>query len=114
MRKTDKKIDNQLVKVLTTVCEVALKEVDGFEWLTHLVNYSSFPKSLKVICVFDSNQSLTAFMSDVANKQKIEDLIQTNLLGMDIKLKNISAHIGYDSQEKCDIEHDGNWAIRLS
>jgi len=29
MRKTDKKIDNQLRLVLTDVCEVALKEIDG-------------------------------------------------------------------------------------
>ena len=39
MRKTDKKIDNNLRIVLTEVCEIALKEVTGFQWLTHLVDY---------------------------------------------------------------------------
>jgi len=49
MRKTDKKLDNQLIKLLTEVCETALEDFSGFQWLTHIVDYSNFPKSLKVI-----------------------------------------------------------------
>ena len=45
LRKTDKKIENQLILVLTAVCETALKEIDGFQWLTHLVEYTDFPNS---------------------------------------------------------------------
>ena len=59
MRKTDKKMDNQLRHVLTEVCEVALKDINGFQWLTHVVNYSNFPKSLQVVCVFDTNENLS-------------------------------------------------------
>ena len=57
MRKSDKKLDNQLRLVLTDVCETALKEVEGFQWLTHVVNYSNFPQSLRVVCVFDTNEN---------------------------------------------------------
>lgn len=49
MRKTDKKIENNIRISLTKVCEQALKEVDGFLWLTHTVNYSKFPESLQIL-----------------------------------------------------------------
>ncbi|MCJ8312236.1 MAG: Fis family transcriptional regulator [Saccharospirillaceae bacterium] len=113
MRKTDKKIDNQLIKVLTGVCDMALKEIKGFEWLTHLVNYSNFPKSLKIVCVFDNNENLKLFKSNANNQQKLQKLIQSKLLEVDVKVKNIVAHLGYDTQENCEKEHDGNWAKRL-
>ena len=38
MRKSDKKIENQLRLTLTDVCETALKRFNGFEWLTHLLH----------------------------------------------------------------------------
>jgi len=112
MRKTDKKIDNQLRQVLTDVCEVALKEIEGFEWLTHLINYSNFPKSLQIICVFDTTDNLTRYMSTDREKE-LTQLIQTKLLGVGVALKNISDHIAYDTEEKCEKEHRGNWANRL-
>ena len=113
MRKTDKKIDNQLIKVLTDVCDVALKEIKGFEWLTHLVNYSNFPKSLKIVCVFDNNENLNLFKSNANNQQKLQKLIQSKLLEVDVKVKNIVAHVLYDTQENCEKEQGGNWAKRL-
>jgi len=113
MRKTDKKIDNQLIKVLTGVCEVGLKDIEGFAWLTHLVNYANFPKSLKIICVFDNNRNLSVFQSNTDNQQNFERLIQSKLLELDVKVTNIVAHVGYDTQEKCDEDHSGNWAKRL-
>ena len=45
MRKSDKKIENQIRDVLTDVCEDTLKGYDGFLWVTHTVNFSSFPQS---------------------------------------------------------------------
>jgi hypothetical protein len=112
MRKTDKKIDNQLRTVLTDVCEVALKEIDGFQWLTHVVNYSDFPTSLKVVCVFDTNDNLSSFMSQVS-KGDLSTLIQAKLLGVNVKLKNITDHIVYDTEQNCERAHNGNWAVRL-
>jgi hypothetical protein len=113
MRKTDKKIDNQLRLVLTDVCETALKEIAGFQWLTHLVNYSLFPKSLKVVCIFDSNDHLSDFMSKGSRKD-LESLIQLNLAEIAINVKNVSEHIAYDTEQNCEHQHNGNWAKRLS
>ena len=63
MRKTDKKIDKQLRETLTQVCDTALKDYCGFEWLTHTVNYSDFPSSLHITCVFDTNEHLDGFIA---------------------------------------------------
>jgi hypothetical protein len=113
MRKTDKKIDNQLRTVLTDVCEVALKEIDGFLWLTHWVNYSDFPKSLKVVCVFDTNENLSSFMSQ-ESRADLSTLIQAKLLGVNVKLKNMTDHILYDTEQNVEREHHGKWAGRLT
>ena len=112
MRKTDRKIDNQLRLVLTDVCEITLKEINGFQWLTHLVNYSNFPKSLKVVCVFDTNENLSYFMSK-DSKKELTSLIQVKLQEVDVKVKNVTDHILYDTEENCEKEHNGKWADRL-
>ena len=112
MRKTDKKIDNQLRLVLTDVCEIALKDIDGFRWLTHLINYTNFPKSLRVICVFNTEDNLKSFIQSSKNKE-LNSLIQSRLQDVNIKFKNIGEHISYDTDEACKKEHDGNWAVRL-
>lgn len=79
MRKSDKKVENQLRIALTEVCEAALKNGNGFQWLTHQVNYSNFPKSLQVICVFDINESLARFMK-TTSCQELGSLIQKSCL----------------------------------
>jgi hypothetical protein len=112
MRKSDKKMDNQLRLVLTDVCEAALKEIDGFQWLTHLVNYSRFPQSLKVVCVFDTNENLNTFMSN-SGENALASLIQIKLSEVDVNIKAMTAHIAYDTEENCELEHQGKWAERL-
>ena len=112
MRKTDKKIDNQLRRVLTDVCETALKDAYGFQWLTHRANYANFPKSLKVVCVFDTNDNLAGFMSGRSEKELIL-LIKGKLREMGVELKSINDHIFYDTEENCERDHRGNWANRL-
>ncbi len=112
MRKTDKKFDNQLKLLLTEVCETALKEVDGFQWLTHTVKYSNFPKSLKVVCVFDTDDQLSTFTRN-SSKNSLTALIQLRLNEIGVKFKNVADHILYDTEEACAKFHNGNWAYRL-
>ena len=113
MRKTDKKKDNQLRLKLTDVCEVALKEIEGFQWLTHTVNYSEFPKSLKIVCVFDTNENLNFFMTQ-KSKVKLTSLVQTKLYEVDVQLKQSVDYMVYDTEQNCEKEHRGQWADRLS
>ncbi|MCB2426791.1 Fis family transcriptional regulator [Methylophaga pinxianii] len=112
MRKTDKKIDNELRLRLTDVCEQALKDIAGFQWLTHLVNYDDFPNSLMVVCVFDTNENLNSYLrSD--DSQALISLISSEFRTMHIKLKRLVEHISYDTEEDCLRQHNGNWALRL-
>jgi hypothetical protein len=113
MRKTDKKTDNQIRLALTDVCEIALKEIEGFEWLTHTVNYDNFPRSLKVTCIFGTKDSLSSFTQSAKNQELIT-LIQSKLHSLNISFKDINKHIKYDTEEACDEDHDGNWERRLS
>ena len=112
MRKSDKKLDNQLRLVLTDVCEQALKEIEGFEWLTHQVNYSDFPNSIKVVCVFDTNEHLNDYLAS-ENKQHLMLLVQKEFNNLNIKIKNINKHVFYDTEENCAAQDNGNWAARL-
>ena len=112
MRKTDKKIDNQLRLALTEVCEVALKNIDGFQWLTHVVDYAKFPSSLKVVCVFDSNENLADFLSK-SSQTELGALIQAKLQTAKVTVKEIKHHIVFDTEQDCASQDDGQWGRRL-
>ena len=113
MRKSDKKLDNQLRLLLTDICETALKSIEGFVWLTHTVNYANFPSSLKVICVFDNNDNLADYM-DSSNNTDLKLLIKAACKKMNIHLDSLSTQIIFDTEENCDQQHQGNWAKRLA
>lgn len=57
MRKTDKKIERDIIRTLTELCEAAKFDHEGFIWLTHDVDYRRWPQSLKVTLVFDESLS---------------------------------------------------------
>ncbi len=113
MRKTDKKLDNHLRLALTDVCEQVLEDIPGFTWLTHKINFANFPQSLQVYCIFTTDQALQDFQKS-EQSDHINKLIQSSLQGIGIRLSKINSHIYYDTEEKCDLEHGGNWAKRLS
>ena len=112
MRKTDNKIDNHLRLALTEVCEIALKDIDGFQWLTHVVDYAKFPSSLKVVCVFDSNENLASFLSS-SGPTALSALIHTHLHSVNISVKDVKDHILYDTEQDCASQDDGQWGRRL-
>ena len=113
MRKTDKKLDHQICKTLTDVCENTMKAFEGFEWLTHIVDYSRFPQSLKIILVFETNEHLIGIDEklDASTKATIKSTIQLALSKINIAIKQ--SQITFDSEENCSLKHDGNWRLRL-
>jgi len=112
MRKSDKKLEKSIVSALTDVCENTLKQYEGFQWLTHTVNFYSFPESLSIICVFDTQDNLNKTMeSDTVNEFKAA--IESSLSINNIKVKDIKRRILFDTEEACEIDHDGNWNKRL-
>lgn len=112
MRKSDKKLDNEIRKALTKLCEGQLKSHQGFEWLTHTANYSNFPASLKVVCVFDSYENLALFEAS-SNKSKVVSTISRLLSTLNVKLSSPEKQLVFDCEEKCNEEHRGNWKARL-
>ena len=113
MKKTDKKIDNQICQALTKACETAKQEVLGFQWLTHLVNYNKFPGSLSVICIFDTKAELEQAYQE-SKDQLIVSLIKSELEQINIRFKDINRHVSFDTGEACEAEHNGKWQKRFN
>jgi hypothetical protein len=112
MKKSDKKIDNALREALTHVCETALESVDGFVWLTHLVNYNAFPNSLKIICVFETDLALVSAY-DAKQDDYLCSLINNELSDVNIKLNKLRQQVSFDTEEACERSHAGKWSERL-
>jgi len=112
MKKTVKKLDNNVIRALTIACESAKENVPGFEWLTHRASYDRFPGSLVVTCVFDSSDS---YLKPCGEKWDAYmcTLIQTQLLKVGIVLKNNRNLVRFDNEKDCLREHHGDWAQRL-
>lgn len=109
MRKTDRKIENAIRVALTEACDIALEQFDGFEWLTHFVNYKQFPDSLFIVCVFNTNEQLAK--ADIVG---LCALIKQKLAKIDIELKDIRKHVKFDTEENCLNENNGKWNERFS
>ncbi len=101
MRKTDKKIEKSIVQGLTRVCEIAKVDIDGFEWLTHTVDYENFPKSLKVFCIFGSDKCIK-YAIDSGKSQLIFKLIRKELSLIDVSFKDVSGHVIFDTESGYD------------
>src|SRR5690554_2918550 len=97
MRKSDKKIDNNIRKTLTNACEIALEQVDGFKWLTHFVNYDYFPEGLAVVCVFDTKSDL-AKARETKHDEFLISLIVDSLLNEEIKLRDASQAVTFHTE----------------
>jgi len=118
MRKSDKKLDNQIRVILTELCEGYYEQVNGFNWLTHVVDYNSFPNSLNVICVFDTQNDIDQFLA-LGNDVKVNNTVVLSLLNQQlnaigVKVKKLDKLIRYDDEKTCSLEHNGNWTIRLN
>ncbi|MFT5691397.1 MAG: hypothetical protein ACI92E_000726 [Oceanicoccus sp.] len=111
--KTEKKIDKNVCLALTKACEHFLESINGFQWVTHQATYSDFPGSLFITCVFDSHENQKK-AGDNDDNIRMSKIIQSELLKIGVKLKAPRLQIIYDSEERCNSEHDGNWAQRLA
>lgn len=111
--KTQKKIDNNIRIALTAVCEHALKGVHGFLWLTHEANYTNFPASLFVTCVFDTEENLQKAMNE-GKTPLLRNQIQASLLKVGVKFKAVNQQVCFDTEEACMQMHEGDWKARFA
>jgi len=112
LNKVNKITEKKIIKALTEVCEKAKTEINGFQWLTHFVDYKQFPDSLKVVCVFSTQTELLSAQHKALD-QIIFTLIQNKLEKVGIQIKNIKKHVYFDSEEACNSENNGNWDERV-
>ena len=112
MKKTDKKIENAIRASLTEVCEIALKDIAGFQWITHFVNYSDFPKSLSIVCVFDTDEALSNVLNS-RQEEYLHQLIKATLSAANIPIKDIRKQVSFDTEEACQNENNGKWQARF-
>ena len=113
VKSTIKKLDDNVVKALTKVCEEAKQTVDGFDWLTHRADYSNFPGSLVVTCVFLTEQQISQAKAG-SRDAYLRKLIHKHLLKVGILLKDPRRNVFFDSEEACTAGHGGDWDKRLA
>jgi hypothetical protein len=90
MRKIDKKIDNKLRKVLTEVCDFALLNITGYQWISHTVNYSNFPESLLITCMFENQQRADSAMKGGELLAMINHKLNTVAINLKTPHKQVS------------------------
>lgn len=113
LNKTNKKIDNNICKALTIACEYLKDEVPGFNWLTHRVNYSNYPASLLITCVFETEIDIEKMKFQLLDK-RLRNEIQKQLLKVGVVVKNISQQVHFDTEEACLSQSGGDWPQRLA
>jgi hypothetical protein len=113
LSKTNQKIDNNVCKALTIACESSLHEIAGFVWLTHRANYTNFPTSLVITCVFNTNEEV-ALMKEQQLDDTLRNTIQKQLLKIGVVVKNIKQCVRFDSEQACQLQHRGEWENRLA
>jgi len=113
LSKTNQKIDNNVCKALTIACETSLHDVAGFVWLTHRANYTNFPASLVITCVFNTDEEIDA-MKALQQDEFLRATIQKQLLKIGVVVKNIKQCVRFDSEAACQRQHRGEWAGRLA
>jgi len=113
LSKANQKIDNNVCKALTIACESSLHEVAGFVWLTHRANYTNFPASLVITCVFNTNDEIAAMKAEQQD-ELLRLSIQKQLVKVGVVVKNIKQSVHFDSEEACQQQHGGEWSDRLA
>ncbi|HEY7772864.1 MAG TPA: Fis family transcriptional regulator [Marinagarivorans sp.] len=111
--KTQKRIDNNIRLALTSVCEQALKDVPHFQWLTHQVDYTNFPASLLITCVFDTDDHL-AQAREALHTEQMQKQLQAKLFKIGVKLACPKNQVRFDTEQACELGNAGNWKIRLA
>ena len=106
MRKRDKKIDNAIRDALIAVCNQALVSFEGFQWLTHRVNYDNFSNSLNVICVFSTDEHLANLQQGDCGGE-LRQLIKQHLTDINVVMKDINKQVTFDSEQAYAATHHG-------
>lgn len=107
------RIERRLIGSLTDACEAAKAEIVGFDWLTHEADYQAFPRSLRVIWVFDTLLNKERALA-AGQDQRMVELTSIALEQADVTVPNVQRHVYFDSEEECAASQGGDWVKRLA
>jgi hypothetical protein len=113
MIRTDKKTESAIVNALNEVCETLKLKSVGFSWLTHFVDYSDFPQSLKIVFVYDSNQNCEHARNKTQLKT-ISQLTESSLVKAGVVIKVIDNAMFFDTEENGADVDNRNWCRRYT
>lgn len=108
-----KQQEKKLIKALTMACESAKSQIPGFMWLTHDYDQSNFPNGLRVIWVFDSQQSMARAIQTALDKIMVSlsnDALHEANLNMNVAKLSVT----FDNEEACQQQEQGDWEKRLT
>jgi len=105
------KTDNAIANALQDLGNVQGPTFNGFQRFHHQANYTNFPASLMITCVYDS--IVNAETAETEQRAQIAKLIQAKLLRVGIRFKKLDNQIMIDSEEACHNEHQGDWGQRF-
>jgi hypothetical protein len=91
------RIERRLIETLTEACETAKSEIVGFVWLTHEVDYNAFPKSLKVIWMFDTRVNKERALASGEDRRMIE-LTGLALDAAQVEALDLKGRVVFDSE----------------
>lgn len=105
-------MERLLAATLTEACESAKAQIEGFAWLTHEADYATFPASLVVVWVFDTQARKERALAAGQGTLMIE-LTARALNEAGVHLDSLAAHVFFDSEEQCRRVNAGDWVQRL-
>ena len=113
MKKHDRKTENKIVKALNNTCNELMSDSVGFCWLTHFVDYADVSKSLRMVCVFDTNLSLVKAQRE-GLAQAIPSTVERYLKKEGILVFNVESAVYLDTEENgADVNSPG-WCRKYS
>lgn len=107
------RIERRLASTLTEACETAKAEIVGFAWLTHEVDYTQFPASLRVVWIFDTQAQKDQALAS-GQRERMVELTAQALEDADIVIGDVSKRVQFDSEEQCQRANGGDWQQRLA
>ena len=113
MKKSEKRLENALIKALNNICEILKDKYEGFCWLTHFVDHTNVSQSLKLVFVFKTNHALeTAKNNDLF--KDIFMLTESHLKRESITVKRIDKAVFFDTEENGADFENLKWCRRFS
>ena len=99
MNRSERKIEQRIVSALKRVCDELTLSTPGFCWLTHFVDYTNVSQSLRVVCVFDTESTLTSARQKAVTAS-ISSLVVAHLEKEGILSGSIERSVLFDTEEK--------------